>query len=86
METDDIEAMDTVDDTQPTTPPLMHITLKTGDDGEPVLLSYTPLHSPFCQQISMQEYKEQATSYTQQSVKELKASQEYKRHVERCHR
>lgn len=88
MDTDDgMEAMDTIDDSSPPTPPpLMHTTVKMGPDGEPILLSYTPLHSPFCQQVSPQEYRHQATVYTQEAVAELKASAEYKKHVERCHR
>ncbi len=90
MDTEDVmETMDidTVDDSSPSTPSfLMHTTVKMSSDGEPILLSYTPLYSPFCQQISPDEYQYQATSYTQQAVAELKASAEYKKHVERCHR
>ena len=98
----DEEAMECMDTSHPSTPhpptphehtspphsptPPMHTTIRVGDDGEPVLLSYTPLHSPFCHQISMAEYREQATSYTQQALQELQASPEYKKHVQRCHR
>lgn len=87
MEAMDTVAMDTVDDdSSPIPSPLMHTIVKLSPDGEPVLISYTPLTSPFCQQISPQEYQQQATVYTQQAVAELKATPEYKKHVERCHR
>lgn len=42
--------------------------------------------SPHLQQVSSSEYMEQAASYTQQALKELKASPDFKKHMQRCHR
>lgn len=42
--------------------------------------------SPCSPQISLAEYNCQASDYTQQVLRELKASPEYKRHIQRCHR
>lgn len=67
---------------QQTTEPVTH----TEDDGEPLFLSYNPLHPPHCLQVSIEEYQKQAVSYTQQTLKELQASPDYRQHTERCHR
>lgn len=42
--------------------------------------------SPCSPQISLSEYNAQAGDYTQQALRELRASPEYKRHIQRCHR
>ena len=42
--------------------------------------------SPCSPQISLAEYNCQGGDYTQQALRELKASPEYKRHIQRCHR
>lgn len=44
--------------------------------------------SPHVQQITAAEYREQSVhvSYTQQALRELKASPEYKKHTQRCQR
>ena len=54
------------------------------DDTVCVDLSQQPYHSPHGQQISMAEYKKQSGSYTQQAVKDLKASPEFKMYTQRC--
>lgn len=43
-------------------------------------------HSLCSPQISLAEYNSQAGDYTQQVLRELKASPEYKRHIQRCQR
>ena len=43
-------------------------------------------HSPCSPQISLSEYNAQAGDYTQEALRELKASPEYKRHLQKCHR
>ena len=42
--------------------------------------------SPCSPQISLAQYNAQAGDYTQQALRELKASPEYKKHIQRCHR
>lgn len=42
--------------------------------------------SPCSPQISQAQYNAQAGDYTQQALRELKASPEYKKHIQRCHR
>ena len=42
--------------------------------------------SPHTQQISMAEYNQQAHHFTQQALRDLKTSTEYKQHTMRCHR
>ncbi len=42
--------------------------------------------SPHCQQTSMAEYNRQSHHYTQQSLRDLKASPEYKQHNMKCKR
>ena len=41
-------------------------------------------HSPHQQQISMSTYHQQAGHYTQEAVRQLKASPEYKKYTQRC--
>ena len=43
----------------------------------------TLLHA---QRVSMAEYRRQAAEGTQQAVRELRASLEYRQHTQRCHR
>ena len=87
METDECESMETTETKTPSPqPPPMHTTVTLDDDGYPVLLSYGPLQSTHCKQITPEQYREQATTYTQQAVMELQASPEYRRHTETCHR
>ena len=45
-----------------------------------------PYRSPCSPQISLAEYNAQAGDYTQQALRELKTSPDYKRHIQRCHR
>ena len=42
--------------------------------------------SPCSPQISLAQYNAQAGDYTQQALRELKASPEYKKHIQMCHR
>ena len=42
--------------------------------------------SPCSPQISLAQYNAQAGDYTQQALRELKASPEYKKHIQTCHR
>ena len=42
--------------------------------------------SPHSQQVSMAEYHKQAQHCTQQALRELKASPQYKQHIMKCHR
>lgn len=60
--------------------PLQSQECSGGDTGE---TPYASLHS---QQVSMAEYNQQAHHYTQQALRELKASSEYKKHTMKCHR
>ncbi len=43
-------------------------------------------HSSPVQQITAAEYREQSVCYTQQALRELKASPEYKKHTQKCQR
>ncbi len=43
-------------------------------------------HLPHVFQISSSQYAEEAVSYTQQAVRELKASPEFKKYTQKCHR
>lgn len=45
-----------------------------------------PYVSPHSQQISLAQYNREAQSYTQAALRQLKASEEYKQHTQRCHR
>ena len=42
--------------------------------------------SPISHQISMAEYNRQAHYLTQQALRDLKTSPEYKKHIMKCHR
>ena len=44
---------------------------------------YHPSHA---HQISPSQYAEESVSYTQHAVRELKASPEFKKHTQKCHR
>lgn len=53
--------------------------------GEEDQVDSTPkYHSPHQQQISMSTYHQQADYYTQEAVRQLKSSPEYKKHTQRC--
>ena len=43
-------------------------------------------YSPHVQHVSAAEFVEQSASYTQQAVRELKASPDFKKYMWRCHR
>ena len=43
-------------------------------------------YSPHVLQVSMAEYNHQITETTQEAVKSLKSSPEFKMHVQKCHR
>lgn len=43
-------------------------------------------YSPHLIQVPMEEYRHQATEGTQQAVRQLKMSPEFKMHVQQCHR
>lgn len=43
-------------------------------------------HSPHLIQVPMSEYRHQATEGTQQAVRQLKFSPEFKMHTQQCHR
>ena len=45
-----------------------------------------PFRSPRIQQVSVAEYYRHADDYTQQALRELKASPEYQRHTQCCNR
>lgn len=53
-------------------------TNQTTDDTQ-----YTSIHT---HQISMAEFNQQSHQYTQEAVRNLKASPEYKKHTMKCHR
>lgn len=56
--------------------------LQQGQEAEAVGV----YRSPCSPQISLAQYNAQAGDYTQQALRELKASPDYKKHVQRCHR
>lgn len=53
-----------------------------GEQDEEVKL----YHSSQLIQVSLEEYKHQASIGTQQAVRQLKMSPEFKMHVQKCHR
>jgi hypothetical protein len=55
----------------------------TSHQGSTAQETYT---SPHSQQISMLEYNQQTHHYTQQALRELKASPDYKKHTMKCKR
>ena len=63
-----------------------------GDDDDEMELSQTELESTsvhlsrHIHQISMEQYKQESYTYTQEAVKKLKNSTDYKFYTQRCHR
>lgn len=62
--------------------PLDH-TPRSGTHEEIANMKYV---SPISQQISMAEYNRQGQHLTQQALRDLKTSPEYKKHTMKCHR
>lgn len=65
----------------PVSPPAASPVTKTTEE-----LANMKYISPHAQQVSMAQYNQQAHYYTQQALRDLKTSTEYKKHTMKCHR